>query len=114
LEADTIITFPNPITASLGCSANLLIGGLSSSAIYYIRAKQNCVAGFQPTSSYSNVVSGSTLQSTTTTTTSTTTTTTTAAPTTTTTTLAKQNFSASVAYNISSSTVACNDRDICI
>jgi hypothetical protein len=111
LEADTIITFPNPITASLGCSANLLIGGLSSSTIYYIRAVQSCVPGYSSlTSSYSNVVSGSTLQSTTTTTTSTTTT---IAPTTTTTTAAKFNFSASVAYDTLSSVIACNDRDIC-
>jgi hypothetical protein len=111
LEADTIITFPNPITASLGCSANLLIGGLSSSTIYYIRAVQSCVPGYSSlTSSYSNVVSGSTLVSTTTTTTSTTTT---LAPTTTTTTQARFNYSASVAFDYSSSAVACNDRDIC-
>jgi hypothetical protein len=111
LEADTIITFPNPITASLGCSANLLIGGLSSSTIYYIRAVQSCVPGYSSlTSSYSNVVSGSTSVSTTTTTTSTTT----AGPTTTTTTTAaKFNFSASVAYDTLSSVIACNDRDIC-
>lgn len=114
LEADTIITFPNPITANVGCSANLLIGGLSSSTIYYIRAKQNCVPGYASlTSSYSNIVSGSTSVATTTTT-STTTTTTTLAPTTTTTTLARFNYSASVAYNASSSNVACGDRDICI
>ena len=107
LEADTIITFPNPVSASLGCSANLSIGGLSSSTIYYIRAKQSCVPGFQSTSSYSNIVSGSTLQSTTTTTT------TTLAPTTTTTTLATFNFSASLSFSSGSDEIACLNNGLC-
>jgi hypothetical protein len=107
LEADTIITFPNPVSASLGCSANLSIGGLNSSTIYYIRAKQSCVPGFQSTSSYSNIVSGSTLQSTTTTTT------TTLAPTTTTTTLATFNFSASLSFSSGSDEIACLNNGLC-
>jgi hypothetical protein len=82
---------------------------LSSSTIYYIRAKQNCVPGYASlTSSYSNVVSGSTLQSTTTTTT---TTTTTIAPTTTTTTQARFNYSASLSYDLDSSREACDDNN---
>ena len=111
LEADTIITFPNPITGSEDCSSTLVFSGLQSSTIYYIRAKQNCVPGFASlTSSYSNVVSGSTLVSTTTTTT----TTTTAGPTTTTTTtLARFNYSSSVAYSLNSPLEACVSNSIC-
>jgi len=108
LEADTIITFPNPITSSIGCSANLFISGLSSSAIYYIRAKQTCEPGYASlTSSYSNIVSGSTLVATSTTTT------TTIAPTTTTTTLARFNFSGSFSYSTSSINIACLENDNC-
>ena len=107
LEADTIITFPNPVSASLGCSANLFIGGLNSSTIYYIRAKQSCVPGFQSTSSYSNIVSGSTTVVTTTSTT------TTLAPTTTTTTLAKFNFSASLSFSSGSDEIACLNNGLC-
>ena len=107
LEADTIITFPNPVSASLGCSANLSISGLNSSTIYYIRAKQSCVAGFQSTSSYSNIVSGSTTVVTTTSTT------TTLAPTTTTTTLATFNFSASLSFSSGSDEIACLNNGLC-
>ena len=108
LEADSIITFPNPIVANIGCSANLLISNLSSSTIYYIRAKQSCEPGYaSATSIYSNVVSGSTLVPTTTTTT------TTLAPTTTTTTLARFNFSGSFSYSTSSINIACLENDNC-
>jgi len=107
LEADTIITFPNPITTFVSCSANLVIGGLNSSTIYYIRAKQRCVPGGALTSSYSNIVSGSTTVVTTTSTT------TTLAPTTTTTTLARFNFSASLSFSSGSDEIACLNNGLC-